>query len=125
MSKNWFCARPFGSKITYKEFVSYKDKRYQILTAHGNKNAWITDIADITDYPNIEILKRSLDKKNINDKLWYEQGIISYTSFFKDNIKMTYKEDKVLPNIIINGKRKSIKNWENKDILQRLKIAFK
>ena len=125
MSKNWFCARPFGSKITYKEFVSYKDKRYQILTAHGNKNAWITDIADITDYPNIEMLKRSLNKKNINDELWYEQGIISYTSFFKDNIKMTYKEDKVLPNIIINGKRKSIKNWENKDILQRLKIAFK
>lgn len=123
--QNWFCARPFGSKITYKKSVNYKNKKYQILTAHGNKNAWITDIANIVDYPNIETLQISLNKTNINDKLWNKQGTINYNSLFKDNIKMTYKENKTLPNIIINGKGKNIKNWENKNILQKLRMTFK
>ena len=36
---------------------------------------------------------------------------------------MTYEENKMLPNIIINGNKKSIKNWENKEILQKLKMT--
>jgi tRNA G37 N-methylase TrmD len=34
---------------------------------------------------------------------------------------MTEKENKTLPNIIINGKGKNIKNWKSKDILQQSK----
>ena len=123
ISQIWFCARPFGSKITYEKSVNYKNKKYQIVTVHGNKNAWITDIANVSDYSNIEDLKISLNKRNINHKLWDSQGTISYNSFLKDTIEMTYEENKMLPNIIINGNKKSIKNWENKEILQKLKMT--
>ena len=85
--------------------MNYKNKRYQILTVHGNKNAWITDIANISDYSNIEEIKISLNKRKISDKLWENQGTISYNSFFKDTIKMTDKKNKVIPNIIINGRK--------------------
>ena len=44
-------------------------------------------MANIIDHSDIEILKITLNIKNIDDKLCNKRGIIDYNSFFESNIK--------------------------------------
>jgi hypothetical protein len=58
------------------------------------KYAWATDIANIIDHSDIEMLKISLNIKNIDDKLWNKRGIIDCNSLLKNNIKWQKKKIK-------------------------------
>ena len=108
----WLCARPWGDRIEVKSPVSKKYHNSQFIAAHGNRIAWITDIAKVVDFPDFESLKNVLeDEDRIDDSQWGSLGSLSYKSFLGDEITMTYNMDKSIPNGIINGKQIDIDSW--------------
>lgn len=66
----WLVARPLGDRVELQTPVSDKYEDYQALVAHGVKTAWITDVAQLEDYPTLAKLKKGLDRTKIDDRGW-------------------------------------------------------
>lgn len=107
----WFVARPWGDKIELKSSISEKEPNLQALAAIGNQTAWITDVAGVSDYRNLQQLKAALDQTEIVDQDWKNQGKLSYKSLAGDRLTLTYEKNGALGDAFINGERRVLENW--------------
>lgn len=107
----WLVARPWGDKIELKSSISEKEPNLQALAAIGNQTAWITDVAAVSDYPNLKQLKTALDQTEIVDQDWKNQGKLSYKSLAGDRLTLTYQKNGAIGDAIINGEQRVLENW--------------
>lgn len=107
----WLMARPWGDKIELKSSISEKKPNLQALAAIGDQTAWITDVAAVSDYPNLQQLKTGLDQTEIVDQDWKNQGKLSYKSLAGDRLTLTYQKNGALGDAIINGEKRVLENW--------------
>ncbi len=107
----WLCARPWGDKIELKPLISEKKPNLQALATLGNKTAWITDVAAVTNYPNFQQLKTALDQTEIEDQEWKSQGKLTYKSLAGDHLTLTYQKNGAIGDAVVNGEKRILENW--------------
>lgn len=111
VEQTWLAARPWGDKIEWRSPVSEKNSDYQVLAANGNQTAWITDVVSTTDYPDLDALKKALDRTEVNDTEWQSQGKLTYKTLAGDRLSLTYVPDSGVGLGRINGEEVRLQNW--------------
>lgn len=111
VEQTWLAARPWGDKIEWRSPVSEKNSDYQVLAANGNQTAWITDVVSTTDYPDLDALKKALDRTEVNDTEWQRQGKLTYKTLAGDRLSLTYIPDSGVGLGRINGEEVILQNW--------------
>ncbi|MGB3536061.1 MAG: hypothetical protein WBA13_21415 [Microcoleaceae cyanobacterium] len=113
----WLCARVWGDNVRWQTLPQTKqpvptDKTlsFEGLTATGNKTAWITDIARVSDYPTFEQLTTALDQTQIDDSAWESGGEISYQSLTSNRLSMIYDDNGAIAAATINGQKRVLNN---------------
>ncbi|MFB2938919.1 hypothetical protein ACE1B6_27005 [Aerosakkonemataceae cyanobacterium BLCC-F154] len=106
----WLCVRPWG-EISLLSPISERYKDYQALVAKGDRTAWITDIARVSDYPDFQRLTAALDRSEIGDRQWESVGKLTYTSLAGNRLEMTYQPNEAISRAMINDQERILKNW--------------
>ncbi|MGF1492026.1 MAG: hypothetical protein ACFBSC_06125 [Microcoleaceae cyanobacterium] len=116
----WLCARVWADQVTWAEIPNQKqpvptrkDLKFEGLTAQGEKMAWITDVAQVSDYPSLKDLTQALDTTLSLDDQWPNQGKLTYRSLLGDTISLTYNPDGAVGQATVNG---NVEDLEVKDL---------
>ncbi|MFB2893582.1 hypothetical protein ACE1CI_11780 [Aerosakkonemataceae cyanobacterium BLCC-F50] len=108
----WLCVRPWGEmSLLSPVSTSRREKDYQALVAKGDRTAWITDIARVSDYPDFQRLTAALDRSEIGDRQWENLGKLTYTSLERNRLEMTYQPNEGIGHAVINGQERILKDW--------------
>ncbi|NJO47109.1 MAG: hypothetical protein HC835_16625 [Oscillatoriales cyanobacterium RM2_1_1] len=134
----WLCARVWADQVEWQALshenqpvVTSRDLQFAGLVATGEKIAWISDIAAVSDYPDLQRLTErltegsgesstsGLDQESnpvinpvkVDDSQWDTQEKLTYQSLAGDTISLTYNPQGAIGTAEINHQPRVLKNW--------------
>lgn len=97
----WLCARAWGDRVERLDPLADDETEHMALAAVGDNTAWITQVAQVSDYPDLDAIAAALEQTRVR----YDAaaGELEYRSLAGDRLELIDTDARPLATARVNG----------------------